>query len=271
MSGIDRGRVGRSFHRGAQQYDQHSPVQQRVVQRLLECVSQKVLDAPHKVLDIGCGTGQLLQELAQRYPHSELTGLDLAPNMLRQAEKRLDGKANLVQGDAERLPFQDKSFDLVVSSSTFQWLERCDCCFGEAWRVLNDGGLFCFALFGAGTLHELQTSWREALARTGRQLAGDRDGTQRFHDQVEIRNALMQQRFHEPEVATHQEVVWYPDLAQLLQAIKRIGAGTARPPAGGGLGWRRVLHEMATIYTKQFGADQGVPASYQVIYGIGRK
>jgi malonyl-CoA O-methyltransferase len=73
------------------------------------------------------------------------------------------------------------------------------------------------------------------------------------------------------EVATEQELVWYPDLPQLLQAIKRIGAGTAHPQRGGGLGWRRVLHDMAALYRERYGTDQGVPASYQVIYGTGRR
>jgi len=168
MHGIDRGRVERSFHRGAGQYDQHTPVQQRVVQRLLERLSAELSQEPQRVLDIGCGTGQLLQQLAQRYPQAKLTGLDLAPNMLQQAAERLGNGAELLQGDAERLPGKDNSFDLVVSTSTFQWLEECATCFGEVRRVLEPGGLFCFALFGDGTLFELQNSWRGALQRNDR-------------------------------------------------------------------------------------------------------
>lgn len=271
MTYSDRERVGRSFQRGAEQYDQHTPVQQRVVQCLLDQLSRLLADEPSTVLDIGCGTGRLLSQLLPRYPQAALTGLDLAPNMLQQAEHRLAGRAALVHGDAEQLPFPDQCFDLVVSSSTFQWLEQCDSCFGEVRRVLKDNGVFCFALFGEGTLLELQTSWREALVRSGRQLDNAQDGTKRFHNLSEIRDALVRQRFDAVEVATRLEVAWYPDLPQLLQAIKRIGAGTARPPAGGGLGWRRVLHEMAAIYTGRFGTGRGVPASYQVIYGAARR
>lgn len=270
MHGIDRGRVERSFHRGACQYDQHTPVQQRVVQRLLGRLSAELSNEPQRVLDIGCGTGQLLQSLAQRYPQAGLTGLDLAPNMLQQAAERLGTRAELVQGDAERLPFGDTSFDLVVSSSTFQWLEHCDTCFGEVQRILKPDGLFCFALFGEGTLQELQCSWRDALARSGRVADLHQDGTHRFHTLEEVKASLEQQGFTDLEVVSEREVVWYPDLPQLLQAIKRIGAGTARPQRGGGLGWRRVLHDMATVYRERFGTDLGVPASYQVIYGVGR-
>lgn len=270
MGGIDRGRVERSFHRGAQQYDQHTPVQQRVVQRLLERVSAQMPDGPQQALDIGCGTGRLLQHLARQYPQAVLTGLDLAPNMLQLATERLGNRVRLVQGDAEQLPFVDQSFDLVVSSSTFQWLEQCTACFNEVRRVLAPGGLFCFALFGAGTLRELRVAWHEALQRNNRAAHDGNDGSHRFHSVDQIRHSLEQQGFTSVEVTEQQEQVWYPDLPQLLQAIKRVGAGTAHPQRGGGLGWRRVLHDMAAIYRERFGTDQGVPASYQVIYGTGR-
>jgi malonyl-CoA O-methyltransferase len=270
MHGIDRGRVERSFHRGAGQYDQHTPVQQRVVQRLLDRLSAELPNSPQRVLDIGCGTGHLLQRLAQQYPQAGLTGLDLASNMLQQAAERLGTCAELLQGDAERLPAKDNSFDLVVSTSTFQWLEDCATCFGEVQRVLEPGGLFCFALFGDGTQREPHRSWREALQRNNRPVQQGGDGTHRFHTVDQVRQSLEQQGFVAVEVITQQELVWYPDLPQLLQAIKRIGAGTTRPQRGGGLGWRRVLHDMATVYRERYGTDLGVPASYQVIYGVGR-
>jgi malonyl-CoA O-methyltransferase len=270
MHGIDRGRVQRSFHRGARQYDRHTPVQQRVVQRLLERLLAELPHEPHRVLDIGCGTGQLLQHLMQCYPQAALSGLDLAANMLQLATERLGNAVELLQGDAEQLSFEDQRFDLVVSSSTFQWLEQCDTCFGEVQRVLEPGGLFCFALFGEGTLYELQSAWREALQRNNRSSLQGGDGTHRFHSADQVRRSLERQGFVAVEVTTEQEQIWYPDLPQLLQAIKRIGAGTAHPQRGGGLGWRRVLHDMAALYRERFGTDQGLPASYQVIYGTGR-
>lgn len=266
---IDRQRVGRSFHRGAAEYDQHTPVQQRVIQRLQEQLQSLLAQPPARVLDIGCGTGRLLELVAAHWPEAELTGLDLAPNMLCQAAERLGTRATLVQGDAEALPFADNRFDLVISSSTFQWLAQCDTCFGEVRRVLLPGGRFLFALFGSGTLAELQEAWREALRRCGRAKAPERDGTHRFHDAATIRTALERQGFQAVQVASVRETVWYDDLPRLLQAIKRVGAGSARPPQGGGLGWRAVLHSMAEIYTERFATADGVPATYQVIYGMG--
>lgn len=271
MAHIDRQRVQNSFHRGAGEYDQHTPVQQRVLQQLMQQIGQYQLEADATILDVGCGTGRLLELLGQRVPSAALTGLDLAPNMLQQAAERLPSTVRLVQGDAEQLPFADNSFQLVLSSSTFQWLDNLQYCFEEAGRVLEPEGHFLFSLFGEGTLFELRESWHQALLNTGRADGTAHNGIHRFHDSEQVRHALELAGFHGIEVWSGLEQVWYPDVPHLLQAIKRIGAGTARPPSGGGLGWRRVLHEMAAVYYERFGTPDGVPVSYGVIYAAGRR
>lgn len=270
MARIDRQRVQNSFHRGADAYDQHTPVQQRVLQQLMQQVGQHPLASNTTVLDIGCGTGRLLELLGHCFPDAALTGLDLAPNMLHQAAERLPPAVRLVQGDAEQLPFADSSFQLVLSSSTFQWLDTLQSCFGEVSRVLEPEGRFVFSLFGEGTLYELRESWHQALLNAGRGTAEQHTGVHRFHDSAKVRQVLDQAGFRDIVVWSSIEQIWYPDVPHLLQAIKRIGAGTSRPPSGGGLGWRRVLHEMAALYGERFGTECGVPASYCVIYGAGR-
>ena len=267
---IDRKRVERSFHRGASDYDDHTPVQKRVLDKLLDILSKNISAPPDNLLDVGCGTGLLLESLSGKYHDATLSGIDIAPNMLYQAAERLSDRATLLLGDAEKLPFSDSSFNLVLSTSVFQWLEECDACFAEVRRVLMEDGVFCFALFGRGTFYELHESWQLALKHCGRSIPADHDGTHRFHSINDIRSALLKFGFSDVKVKSVSEVVWYEDLPKLLRAIKRVGAGSARPPSGGGLGWRSVLHEMASIYKTRFGTEKGVPASYKVIYGFGR-
>lgn len=271
MTGIDRQRVQSSFHRGAEAYDQHTPVQQRVLQQLMQQIGQYSFAPNATVLDVGCGTGRLLELLGHCSPDAVLTGLDLAPNMLQQAAIRLGGKARLIQGDAEQLPFAGSSFQMVLSSSTFQWLDSLQCCFSEIRRVLEPEGRFVFSLFGEGTLYELRESWQQALLNTGRVGTEQNNGTHRFHRHDQVQQALELTGFRDVKVWSELEQVWYADVPHLLQAIKRIGAGTSRPISGGGLGWRRVLHEMAAIYYERFGTPDGVPVSYSVIYAAGRR
>lgn len=72
-----------------------------------------------RVLEVGCGTGELLAAIASSSPGSSVTGLDPDGDALRIARQKLRDRgleARLVPGRAEVLPFEDGSFDLVVSS-----------------------------------------------------------------------------------------------------------------------------------------------------------
>jgi malonyl-CoA O-methyltransferase len=267
----ERNRVSRSFHRGASEYDENTPVQQRVVDSLVNRVAALSGVPAGEILDIGCGTGRLVEQLLPVMPDRKFSGIDLASGMIQQAELRLKGRACLMQGDAEKLPVADGSCAVVLSSSTFQWLNPLDCCFGEVKRVLVENGWFCFAMFGSDTLYELKESWQVALKQHQFKIEQGRDGTRSFHSGKQVKTVLENCGFRDIAVETTIDKVYYPDVAHLLQAVKRIGAGSSRPIAGGGLGWRKVLHNMAEYYTNKYGTSKGVPASYEIIWGLARR
>jgi ubiquinone/menaquinone biosynthesis C-methylase UbiE len=83
-------------------------------------------DSPRRVLEVGCGTGELLRFVAERFPAAELTGLDLDAEALGRARRKLDAagaRAELVPGRGDSLPFPDGSFDLVLSSLMLHHLD----------------------------------------------------------------------------------------------------------------------------------------------------
>lgn len=99
---------------------------------------------PARVLDVGCGTGLMLRELAGRLPGAtELTGVDPAAGMIEQARARsADPRLTFVEGVAERLPFGDAAFDLVITTTSFDhWADQL-AGLAECRRVLAPGGLF---------------------------------------------------------------------------------------------------------------------------------
>lgn len=267
-----RKRIGRGFDLHAGEYDRHAVVQKRVVAALDRLVSTHLCGVPSRLLDIGCGTGAVLSALAGRYPATQLCGVDLAFNMCLQAAGKFRDAAQLVNGDAECLPFRDGSFDLIVSASTLQWVQRLDSCFKECLRVLAPGGLMCAAFFGGRTLWELQESYREALSN---RFEGDlsRSGRlQRFKSGDEVRKVLEDLGFNQVVIAMETELDYHGDINGLLRSIKGIGASTtARNDAGGGLGWRGVLSEMSRNYRSRFECDGMIPATYEVIYIVARR
>ncbi len=266
---IDRRRVRDSFHRHSAEYEAYADVQKRVVKRLTGILAGELL-TPADVLDIGTGTGMLMRALHNVYPPARLTGLDLALGMCLTAREGFNGSGRVgwLAGDAERLPFRDGAFDLAVSTSTYQWLEEPTAAFTEACRVLRPGGVFCFALFGEKTLHELRSSYRQAHEAV---CHSEESRTHTFLSQERVHEALIRAGFAIPRTSSELEIEHHADVPALLRAIKRVGAGNAGPAKGRGLAERRIMLEMMNIYRREYAADGFIPATYEVIYGIGRK
>jgi malonyl-CoA O-methyltransferase len=228
--------------------------------------------APSAILDIGCGTGQLLSALRELYPDSGLYGLDLAHNMTVSAAQRLGSSAQFVTADAESIPFRDGLFDLLVSTSTLQWLDRFDLFFQQARRVMQVNGLLCVAFFGGRTLCELRDCFRTVVEQ---HTGGCSDYAERLHRFVErndVEQVLERIDFDQVVFLSEIETDYYSNVHELLRSIKRIGAGASAQSGGrGGLGWRGVLNETSRLYAECYGTEGRIPATYEVMYVIARR
>jgi ubiquinone/menaquinone biosynthesis C-methylase UbiE len=111
-----------------------------VVQRAAD-VALAAAPLPLRVLDIGCGDGALLRELAIRLPNVlDLVGVDPSGQLLREAEEQAEGRAEFVRAAAEQLPFRDAYFDLVVSTMSLHHWRDQPRGLAEAARVLAAEG-----------------------------------------------------------------------------------------------------------------------------------
>lgn len=90
-----------------------------------------------RVLDVGCGTGELLEHLQER--GARASGVDPAPRMVELARARAAG-ADVRSGDFERLPFDDGAFDALLAVNAFQFAADEEAALAEAGRVLMPGG-----------------------------------------------------------------------------------------------------------------------------------
>ena len=93
-----------------------------------------------RVLDVGCGTGMLLEAMADRYPGCRFVGVDASEAMLRRAADRVTAGTELYQAPAEALPFSRDAFDVVVTSSSLHFWQDREGGMAEIARVLAPGG-----------------------------------------------------------------------------------------------------------------------------------
>ena len=116
---------------------------------VLEPALAAVPAAPSRVLDLGTGTGKAAFAIARRFPDADVVGADLAPGMIREAQRltpaELADRVRFEIADASDLPFDDESFDLVSLANMIPF-------FDELARVVRtDGHVLLSFSGGAGT------------------------------------------------------------------------------------------------------------------------
>ena len=97
------------------------------------------LQPGQRLLDIGTGTGWVVQYLAKRFPQAELEGTDLAPQMLVEARK-IDPDHRYFEADVCALPCEDASYDVVTTVFTSRNFPQLEQSVAEMMRVLKPGG-----------------------------------------------------------------------------------------------------------------------------------
>ncbi|MGP8249669.1 MAG: class I SAM-dependent methyltransferase [Candidatus Dormibacteria bacterium] len=146
----------------------------RIADRTAE-IATLTAPAPLRILDVGCGTGFLLRRLADDYPNAlQLVGIDPAPRMIAEARRSTAGLPRLtfLTGVAERLPLADGTFDLIVSSTSFDHWADQRAGLAELARVMTPvGHLVITDLFSALRLPTLLASHRGRARTVGRASA----------------------------------------------------------------------------------------------------
>lgn len=117
--------------------------------------------AHERILDLGCGDGELSARLASC--GCTLVGVDASPAQVGAARARgID--ARVMSG--EQLTF-DAEFDAVLSNAALHWMGRPDAVITGVWRALRPGGRFVAELGGEGNVDSIRRALHEAVARRG--------------------------------------------------------------------------------------------------------
>jgi ubiquinone/menaquinone biosynthesis C-methylase UbiE len=109
-------------------------------------VKHASVQAGQRLLDVACGTGVVAVTAARQ--GARVTGLDLTPALLERAHENsriADVKIEWLEGDVERLPFDDGAFDIVLSQFGHMFAPRPELAIAQMIRVLKPGGTIAFA------------------------------------------------------------------------------------------------------------------------------
>lgn len=115
-----------------------------------------------RILDLGCGDGQLTLRLAAT--GASVTGVDASPDMVLAARSRGVTAHN---APAESLPYDSAAFNAVFSNAALHWVRDHDAMMAEVHRVLKPGGRFVAEMGGHGNIAAIRVALAAALARHG--------------------------------------------------------------------------------------------------------
>jgi malonyl-CoA O-methyltransferase len=256
---LDPRAVAASFGAASRSYDGAAWLQGMARAELLSRL-ELLRAPPGAVLDLGAGTGLAAREIKRMFRRAAVTAADIAAPMLEVTRRRSRfwRPIRCVQADAQALPFEDATFDLVFSNLMLQWLTPPDAALAEMARVLKPGGLLLASSFGPETLRELRAAWQ----------AGD-DGVHvnDFIDVHDLGSALARAGFAEPVLDVDRHVHHYSDARALMRELKALGAHNVNALRARGLTGRSAFARMNAAYEAMRGID-GLPATWQMVYAV---
>jgi ubiquinone/menaquinone biosynthesis C-methylase UbiE len=143
-----------------------APVQAAIYHPVHDAVVDELRAHPaRRIVDVGCGTGDLTARLRSELRADLVAGCDFSAGMLEQAAARTRA-VDWLQADAARLPFGGGSFEAIVSTEAFHWFPDPDLALLEFQRVLSPGGRVVIALVNT------RTQAGSRLAHAGSQAFG---------------------------------------------------------------------------------------------------
>jgi trans-aconitate 2-methyltransferase len=177
------------------------------------------LQGTEVVLDAGCGTGRVTEELLSRVPNGRVVALDASASMLHQARRRLGSwgpRVRFVQSDLLALDPQllgdDHPVDAVFSTATFHWISDHDRLFANLASVLVPGGQLVAQCGAKGNV--------ERVVRAALLVGLEQVGTWHFASTEATTRGLLRSGFTDVRVWAHPEPTPFPDEEALVEFLE---------------------------------------------------
>jgi malonyl-ACP O-methyltransferase BioC len=248
-----RCRVAGHFRRGMDSYDRAARVQKEVGEDLIARLAGYPRIGLRRVLEVGCGTGAVTEELCRGRRIDELWLNDLVGDCCGIAAARvahLAGKIRPLPGDIEELSLP-AGLDLIATSSTLQWLADLPAVFAGFAAALAVHGHLVFAMFGPGTMGQIRELTGVGL---------------HYRSEAELRG-MLGRHFRVLDAGTRRYRLFFQTPRDVLRHIRQTGVGGA-----GVLRWTPGrLKRFESDYRHRFGMQQGMPLDYVSTYVIAFK
>jgi ubiquinone/menaquinone biosynthesis C-methylase UbiE len=190
----------KEFNQWAQYYDRTNWVFVSTNRVLMKTIEPK---PGSSVLDVGCGTGILLDQLSHLNRNLKLYGLDISPEMVKKSKTKLGKSAEIILGSVSNIPLKMDTFDFVTCSMSFHHHSDSSRSLKEMHRVLRPGGtLTILDVYSNGILRKMILSILNLVTN-------ERDT--HIYTSEQMRQFLVRAGFHS---ITQQQISYYKLITQ---------------------------------------------------------
>ena len=244
--------ITKGFAKSINSYSNNASIQKEVSLKLAHLIAENIIIPPSQILEIGCGTGFLTSELLADFPFASFTINDINST----AEVTIRTLFNRSQSANPKFVFQDaelfdfpESYNLIASSSCFQWFDDQADFFKRISSKLKPQGLFAFSSFGPQNMEEIKASTNQGLSYYT--LEQYKEILEPYFDIISFSEDVVKLNFETPY--------------DVLKHLKATGVnGNFRQQ------WTRKDLETFTSNYKQFETERGFSLTYHPIYFICR-
>lgn len=228
---------------------------------------------PNAMLDAGCGAGDNLPMLRERYPQASYLGLDASESLLAHARQRygasgmaswlgkLTGRTQtmprFLRADLADTGLAPESLDLVWSNLAMHWHPAPHAVLAQWRRILKVGGLAMFSCLGPATLRELRQALHDASLHTA---------TPSFVDMHDFGDLLVENGFSDPVMDQETLTLTYRTPERLLEDVRALGGNPAIGRRRGLVG-REWLARLHAALESQRNAQGVIALTIEVSYG----
>lgn len=212
-------KIKNAFDKASYGYDQHSHLQFKLGCQLIEKIKSIWGSADNvsnrhdpSILDLGCGTGKITNELASYFIREKIIAVDIAPNMLNIAKRQVAHKnVQFYLSNFDEYFDEQKNhlpFDLIFSNMALHWSRDLNLLINKASSLLNKQGMLAFTIPMINTFQELQSDF----------------AVQHFYSPDEIKMLLTQNDLNMIHADTALHHLTFSNTLNTLQSIKKMGA-----------------------------------------------
>jgi len=241
------------FSAAAETYDRHARPQISLAKSVVSVLPEM---NPERILELGCGTGQLTRLLIDRFPGAQIDAVDVAEKMIEYSRRefRRFPQVNWLRGDAQI--WRGKGlYPLITSSAALHWTPDLRKTFENIFQGLETGGFFALGMMLRGTLGELRTVRSE--------VAPNKTAPITLPALDDVENGLQSAGFHILSREQNTEQVSYTSASDFLRVIHEQGVTGSTLPATRIPLNRTEISRLIKLYQDRYRATDGVYATYQ--------